>query len=274
MADLILLTGGTGTLGRKVLQQLLTSQHRVRVLSRTLHVETTGSGSGARDSRLHYVVGDLRRDDGLDSALAGVKTIIHLAGGPTGDDLTTARLVRTAEACGVEHLILMSVVGADRLPVRTRTDRTMFGYFAAKHRAEDVVASSTLGWSILRSTQFHESLLRLTAGLVRSPIVPVFAGFRFQPIAAEEVALRLVELADSEPAGLVPELAGPQTHSMQNLVRTYLELSGQRRPIIGLPIPGPAAHAYRAGANLSLNRAVGQLTWTEFLTSHLGEHSV
>ncbi|MGI3786518.1 MAG: SDR family oxidoreductase [Janthinobacterium lividum] len=261
MTNPILVTGGTGTLGRTVVPRLLAEGHRVRVLSRNRHPDLD-----ALSSRLEHATGDLRGTEGLDAAVAGVHTVVHLAGAPSGDDLTTARLVKAATAAGVTHLILMSVVGADRVPVRTRTDRALFGYFAAKHRAEQVVASSSLGWSTLRSTQFHESLLRLTRALSRSPVVPVLAGFNFQPIAADEVATRLVQLVESGPSSLAPELAGPETHRMNNLVRTYLELLHHRRLIVEMPLPGPAARAYRAGANLSPDRAVGHQTWKEFLT--------
>lgn len=264
MTKRILLTGGTGTLGRKVLPRLLAAGHQVRVLSREPHPELD-----TQSPRLQHVLGDLNHDHGLAAAVHGVGTVIHLAGAASGDDRTTACLVTAAQAADVTHLIMMSVVGADRLPVRTRADRVLFGYFAAKQRAEQVVASSGLGWSTLRATQFHESLLQLVRTLTRSPVVPVFAGFRFQPVAADEVAHRLVELAEDGPAGLVPELAGPQTHAMRDLVRTYLDRSDRHRLIIDVPMAGPAARAYRAGANLSPDRAVGRLSWEDFLAAQV-----
>ena len=269
MTNPILVTGGTGTLGRAVVPRLLAAGHPVRVLSRNRHPDLD-----ALSSRLEHTTGDLRGTEGLAAAVAGVETVVHLAGAPSGDDLTTARLVKAATAAGVTHLILMSVVGADRVPVRTRTDRALFGYFAAKYRAEHVVASSSLGWSTLRSTQFHEALLRLARALSRSPVVPVFAGFNFQPIAADEVAACLVQLVESGPSGLAPEVAGPETHRMNSLVRTYLELLHHRRLIVEVPLPGPAARAYRAGANLSPDRAIGRQTWEEFVKLQLAGSGV
>ena len=263
MTTPVLVTGGTGTLGRQVVPRLLAAGHPVRVLSRRGH-----PGLDAQEPRLEHAVGDLRAPMGLEAALVGVETVLHLAGAPSGDDLTSARLVSAAEAAGVRHLVLMSVVGADRVLVRTRTDRAIFGYFAAKHRAEQIVASSSLGWSTLRSTQFHEALLRLTQSLSRSPVVPVFAGFRFQPVAADEVAARLVRLVESGPSGLAPELGGPETYRMGDLVRAYLGLIHRRRLIVEVPVPGPAARTYRAGANLSPGRAVGRQTWEEFVRLH------
>ena len=176
MTGPVLVTGGTGTLGRTVVPRLLAAGHRVRVLSRR---ERTAPDDTS--PLLDHVVGDLRTTAGLDAAVAGVETVVHLAGAPSGDDLTTANLAAAVDRAGVTHLVLMSVVGADRVVVRSRADRALFGYFAAKRRAEQVVASSSTGWSTLRSTQFHEALFRLTLALSRSPVVPVLAGFRFQP---------------------------------------------------------------------------------------------
>ena len=264
MTSPVLVTGGTGTLGRMVVPRLLAAGHRVRVLSRHRRPELD-----TPTSFLEHVVADLRETEGLGAALAGVTTVVHLAGAPSRDDLFTRHLVEAAEGSDVTHLVLMSVVGADRVLTRTRTDRAVFGYFAAKYRAEQVVASSSLGWSTLRSTQFHEALFRLTRVLSRSPVVPVLAGFRFQPVAADEVAAQLVQLVESGPSGLAPELAGPDTHRMDDLVRTCLELLHRRRLIVEVPVPGPAARLYGGGANLSPGGAVGHQTWEDFVKLQL-----
>ena len=81
--------------------------------------------------------------------------------------------------------------------------------------------------------------------------MPVPAGCRFQPIDAGEVAARLVELALGAPAGLVPDMAGPRVYEMAELLRGYLRASGKHRPIVPVRLPGKAARAFRAGANLA-----------------------
>jgi len=95
------------------------------------------------------------------------------------------------------------------------------------------------------------------------------AGFRFQPVDTGEVADRLVELALAGPAGLVPDLAGPRGYPMDELVRGYLRAAAKRRPILRVRMPGGAARAVRAGANLAPDRAVGRRTWEDFLTAAL-----
>jgi uncharacterized protein YbjT (DUF2867 family) len=161
--------------------------------------------------------------------------------------------------------VYISVVGADRIPVVSGVDRAMFGYFAAKRAAERVVADSGLPLTLMRATQFHDLVLAVARQLAKLPVLPVPAGFRFQPVDADEVAARLVELTLGPPAGLVPDLGGPRVYRGADLVRGYLQASHQHRPIVPVWLPGKAARAVRAGANLSPERAVGQRTWEDFL---------
>ncbi len=106
-------------------------------------------------------------------------------------------------------------------------------------------------------------------GMAKLPVIPVPAGFKFQPIDSAEVAARLVELALGTPAGLVPDIAGPRVYEMGNLVRSYLEATHRRRLILPLKMPGKAAQAIRDGANLSPDRAVGRRTREELLAAQV-----
>ena len=252
----ILVTGGTGTLGRLVVPRLQQAGARVRVLSRT---------SPTSDGGVEYVSGDLATGAGVDAAVRGVETVVHLAGNAKGDGDLARNLVAAAAQAGWPHLVNISVVGAEQVPVVSVVDRAMFGYFAAKREAEQVVAESGLPWSTLRATQFYDLTLTTVRALAKLPVIPVSTGFRFQPVDADEVAARLVELALGGPAGLVPDLGGPTAYGMDELVRSYLQVTGRRRPIVRLRLPGRAASAIRGGANLALDRAVGQRTWADFL---------
>jgi uncharacterized protein YbjT (DUF2867 family) len=256
----ILVTGGTGALGRLVVPRLRDAGGTVRVLSRHSHEAADG---------IEVVTGDLATSEGIDAAVDGAEIIVHLAGSAKGDEDKARHLVRAASRAGARHLVSISVVGADRIPVVSGIDRAMFGYFASKLAAERLVAGSGLPWTTLRATQFH-SLTLLTVGrLARLPVVPVPAGWRFQPIDPGEVAARLVELALGPPAGLVPDMGGPRVYEMAELVRGYLRARGKHRPIVPVRLPGRAARAFRAGANLAPDRAVGIRTWEEFLADRL-----
>jgi len=260
MTSDILVTGGTGTLGRLVVGRLQDTGGKVRVLSR----RGREAGEG-----IEYVTGDLATGEGIDAAVDGAGIIVHCAGSNKGDDDKARHLVRAAARAGTRHLVYISVVGADRVPVVSGADRAMFGYFASKLAAERVVADSGLPWTTLRASQFHDLILLVAQQMTRLPVIPVPAGFRFQPVDAGEVADRLVELALGTPAGLVPDIAGPRVYTVPGLLRAYLRASGKRRPMAPVPIPGKAARAVRAGANLAPGRAVGRRTWEDFLAERV-----
>lgn len=259
MTSPILLTGGTGTLGRRLQPLLRAAGREVRILSRSAHA----AGDG-----ISYATGDLTTGEGAEAAMDGVETIVHCAGTAKGDGDKARHLVRAATAAGgVRHLVFISVVGADRVPVTSGVDRAMFGYYASKRDAERVVEESGLPWTTLRATQFHELLLTMVRPMSKLPVVPAFGGVRFQPVDAGEVAERLAELALGEPAGLVREMGGPEVATMSDLVRAYLQAEGKHRPVVNMPLMGGAARAMREGANLTRpDHTAGRRTWQDFLT--------
>ncbi len=257
----VLVTGGTGTLGRLVVARLRDEGRAVRVLSR--HHQDAADG-------IEYVTGDLSTGEGIGSAVDGAEIVVHCAGGPKGDGDKARALVRAAARAGTRHLAYISVVGADRIPVHSRVDRAMFGYFESKLAAERVVAGSGVPFTTLRATQFYDLILMVARQMAKLPVIPVPLGFRFQPVDTAEVADRLTELSLDKPAGLVPEMAGPRVYGMADLLRAYLQANRRRRPIVPLPLPGRAARAVREGANLAPERAVGRRTWEEFLAERVG----
>ena len=252
MSAPILVTGGTGTLGGHVVPLLQAAGQDVRILSRR--------GREPREG-VEYVIGDLLTGEGIDRAVAGVSTVLHLAGGPRGDDDATRTLVQAAVPAGVRHLVYISVIGADAVPL---------GYFRAKLGAERTVMGSGLPWTVLRAAQFHDLVLTVAEKMAKLPVIPVPGGLRFQPVDSREVAARLVELTLGRPAGRVRDLAGPQVYGMGELVGGYLRALGKRRPMMPVGMPGKAGRAYRVGLNLSLESAhVGSRSWEEFLAERL-----
>ncbi|WP_171166548.1 SDR family oxidoreductase [Streptomyces sp. I05A-00742] len=256
MTSPILVTGGTGTLGTHVVPLLREAGRDVRVLSRNARETADG---------VEYVACDLLKDDdagrALVAALDGVETVLHLAGGPKGDDEATRTLVRAARQAGVRHFVHISVIGADKVPL---------GYFRSKLGAEQAVAESGIPWTTLRAAQFHDLVLKAVRTMSKMPVVPVPGGLRMQPVDVREVAERLVELTLAEPAGLVPDLAGPKVYGMGELSRGYLAARGKHRLMMPVRMPGKAGQAYRAAENLSLEgAATGVRTWEEFLAERV-----
>ena len=165
--DPTLVTGGTGTLGRHVVRRLRDSGRDVRVFTRRPRKDEDG---------IRFVTGDLLSGTEVDLAVDGVATIIHCAGSNKGDEVATLNLVNAAARTGRPHLVYISVVGAERMPVTGLLDRTMFSYFDMKLKAEQVVAGSGLPWTTVRATQFHDLILMVLEKLAKLPVVPVPSG--------------------------------------------------------------------------------------------------
>ncbi len=249
MTSPLLVTGGTGTLGRLVVARLRSAGREVRVLSRRSRPPVDG---------VEYVVGDLVKDDGIADAVKGVSVVVHCASDKKGDEEAARNLVRAAATQSpAPHLVHVSIVGVDGLS---------FGYFRSKLASERVVADSGLPWTLLRATQFYDLILAGVQKAARLPVVPVPSGFPVQPVDADEVAARLVELALGEPAGRVGDLGGPRVSSAAELIGGYLESIGRRRRILPLWMPGLGR--IRAGGLLVEEAQSGELgrrTWEEFL---------
>lgn len=238
----LLVTGGTGTLGRALVERLRAEGLAPRVLSRT-------AGPGR-------VVGDLRTGAGIDDAVRGADVVVHCATAPKGDADTTRTLVDAATRAGRPHLVYVSIVGIEDVPLP---------YYKAKLAAERVITGSALPWTILRATQFHDLLATIFAAGSRTGVLPVLAHTPFQPIAVDDVAARLAELATAPPAGRATDLGGPQVRDMADLARAWLTATGTRRRVVGLRLPGGIGRGFRSGAHTTPEHADGVGTFEEFL---------
>ncbi|MFD4658348.1 SDR family oxidoreductase [Kitasatospora sp. NPDC058444] len=251
----VLVTGATGTLGREVVRLLVARGVAVRGLSR--RVRDGGDG-------VAWVVGDLVSGAGIAEAMAGVEVVVDCATTQKKEDLAGVRtLVARAREAGVRHLVYVSIVGIDRIPI---------AYYTTKLGCEQVVRESGLGWTVLRATQFHDLVLRFFDASVKLPVFPVLSGTACQPVDVREVAVAVADLAGEEPAGFAPEVGGPQVRSYRELAEAYLRAAGKRRLLLTLRLPGAAARGFRAGGNLTPDRAVGRGTFEEALERRFGGH--
>ena len=243
----ILVTGGTGTLGRLVTERLRADGHEVRVLSR--HTQP-------------YAV-DLRKGGaGLEAAVTGVDTIVHCATTQTGgDEKAAGNLVEAARRAGVGHLVYISIVGVDRVP---------YPYYRTKFAVEKLIEESGLGWTVLRATQFHDLLVMVFKALAKLPVMLLPGRLSDQPVEVAEVAARLAELAAGAPAGRVEDMGGPEIRTFESLARAYLKATGRRRAVVNVPLWGKAYRAFRSGGHLAPEHAVGKGTFEEYLAGLRG----
>lgn len=236
---LILVTGGTGQLGRPTVELLRQAGHEVRVLSRR-------PGEGR-------VVGDLRSGAGLAEALRGVHTVIHLATSNRKDSPATRTLLEACRSAGVQHVIYQSIVGVDEIPYPLYRDKVV---------CEQLVAGSGIPFTILRATQFHTFVGGFFRMQRRLPVQLVLA-MPVQPIALADVAARLAELAAGSPAGRVPDLGGPEVLSVAEAGEIWQRAHGTRRRQWRWALPGRTFAGYAAGFHASAPKHPGQ-TFAEY----------
>ena len=242
----VAVAGGTGVVGKHVVESLTAAGHQAVIMSRSTGVDlTTGSG--------------------LDAALRGSSAVVDVASVLTISSsvssqffgASTRNLLDAEERAGVTHHVGLSIVGAAEI-----NDR----YYAGKRVQEDLVMASGANWSILRATQFHEFIHQVMPPGTLGPlqIVPTFVS---QTVAASEVGAVVARLATEPPAGLTEDVAGPRVERMADLVHRYLRATGSKRPVLEVPIPGAWGRSLRDGSLLPKGGAIlGTQTFDEWLS--------
>jgi uncharacterized protein YbjT (DUF2867 family) len=260
----VLVTGGTGHLGRSLVARLNAEGHQVRVLARR---------PGA-DGTVEWVRGDLSTGEGIVEAVAGVEAIVHAATNspaarrgsfrprdfvrsPTDVDIQgTEALLAAAADASAQHLIHVSIVGLEHI--------ARMPYSRAKLAAEGLVRSGAVPWSIVRATGFYWLLDRMLATMAGRPVMFVPGDVRMQPVDSDEFAAFVAECASEDERGERPDFAGPQILTMRELAETHLAARGLSRRIWNAPMPGRVKRALEA-SNTSVDARRGTTTWTEWL---------
>jgi uncharacterized protein YbjT (DUF2867 family) len=238
----IVVIGGTGALGSKVVAKLKEDGHDAVPASPQSGVDTiTG--------------------DGLAEALAGADVVIDAANAPAwGDEevleffqTSSRNLTAAAAAAGVGHYVSMSIVGADRLPDS--------GYLRAKVAQEKIVEGALVPWTIVRATQFFEFISRIADSSAAGDTIHLPPAL-FQPAAVVELAGRVAEVAEGDPVNGIVEVAGPEPVRMDEAVERVLAAAGDPRKVVSDP------HAQYFGTELNNESLVPdegpRLTTTSF----------
>jgi len=248
----VLVTGGTGTLGRDVVMLLRQSGHRARILSRNPrgHVDA--------------VQGDLKTGAGLSKALAGMDAIVHAASATrepmalrATDVRGTRRLLELARDANIGHFVYISLVGIEGVA---------YPYYRIKLAAETLVREGMVPWSILRATQFHsfmESTLRAFAPLPGMLAIPF--GWQFQPVESREVARRVVDIVLDKPAGMLPDFGGPQVRDFKSIGESWLAARKERRRLMNLWLPFKASRQVAEGRLTCPEHKDGLVTFDQYL---------
>lgn len=245
----IAVAGGTGLVGRYVVQEALAAGHTPVVLARSRGVDlTTGMG--------------------VPEALGGAQVVIDVSnvmttrrsvsvGFFTGG---TQNLLAAGVRAGVQHHLALSIVGIDRVD---------FGYYEGKREQEQLALSGPVPATVLRAAQFHEFAAQILAR-VRGPVAFV-PKQRIQPVSAREVAAALVALAAGEPEGLTVEMVGPEQRELVDLARRLVRARGIRRAVVGVQLPGQAGRAMARGGLLPRGPVrTGHQTFDQWLAEDTG----
>jgi uncharacterized protein YbjT (DUF2867 family) len=210
----IVVIGGTGLIGSKVVAKLKQKGHEAL--------------AAAPNTGINTITGE-----GLNEAMAGAQAVIDLANSPSFEDKAVLEFFETSErnllpaeaAAGVQHHVALSIVG---------TDRSDNGYFRAKVAQEKLIKTSGIPYTIIRSTQFLEFLGGIAASGADGNIVRISPGL-FQPIAADDVAVIVADVALAAPRNGIVEIAGPERAPFNEFVARYLKAVGDPREVVSDP---------------------------------------
>lgn len=211
----IVVIGGTGLIGSKTVAILRQGGHEVI--------------AGSPKSGINSVTGE-----GLQQALTGAQVVIDLANSPSWEDQavleffqTSSRNLLAAEAAaGVRHHVALSIVGTDRMPDN--------GYFRAKVAQEEMIVASSIPYTIVRATQFMEFLGGIADSGTVANVVKLAPG-QFQPIASDDVAANVAEVALAAPRMGIVEIAGPERAPLNEFIARYLKAVGDPRQVVSDP---------------------------------------
>jgi uncharacterized protein YbjT (DUF2867 family) len=260
--DTVLVTGGTGHLGRGIVTQLRQRNYQVRILART----------PGRDPAIDWARGDLASGEGIAEAVAGARTIVHAAtlspaaqrgrfrlgdffGSPPDVDVQgTRRLLAEATQAGASHFLYVSIVGvqASRIP-----------YSRVKAAAEDLVRHAEPPWSIVPATGFYWLLGRFLDNLADRRIWPLPANLPMQPVDSADFAAYVAECVAAGPGGEREGFGGPEILTPVQLAHQYQAAHGLRRRILRLRLPAAAVRA--AGPQTCPDGRRGKTTWAQWL---------
>ena len=266
--DTVLITGGTGHLGRDLVSRLKAS-YRARVVAR----------SPGSDPDVEWMRGDLATGEGIADALAGTQILIHAAtlspaarrGFFVPKDLWTspsevdregtARLLDLAAAAGVEHIVYVSIVGIDR---------PRFPYLRRKLEAEYLVRQGPIPWSIARATQFHWLLDRMLGKMARLPIV-LLPDLQMETVDTTDFADYLVESVGQGPAGRLADFGGPEVLTFSEAFDQWSQIRDGSVRTMRVPLPAAATHAAAAMSLSDPTSRHGTITWADWLRTHTAE---
>jgi len=251
--ETVAITGATGALGRPLALKLESHALSVRRMSRRV----TGDNA---------VQVDLNNSSGLVAALERTDAVVHLASSArdrnfSGDALQTKNLLDAAKEVSVRHFFYVSIVGIDRIP---------FSYYKTKLACENLVRQSSIPYTIIRATQFHEFIDELLHRAHRWGGLWLPKSFRFQTVDTEALADHLMLSIQRAPTMAIENIGGPEISTFGDMAKIWLAIRSLSNPVINLPLVGKVAAGFRRGYNTTRYTLPKSMTWEEWLIRKYG----
>lgn len=250
----ILVTGGTGKLGKQIVNILYNEGYQVTILSTKDNRELPHGAS--------LLVGDLTVPKSLENKLNNFQIVIHCASNPKDSENVdykgTANLLRAIDSEHMTHFLYISIVGVDKSP---------YPYYQSKHMAERVTKESKLPFTIIRITQFHEFILHRILGVLidfNQSTLNVPKGMAFQPIAIKDAA-NIISTTIERPQYTTIEIGGPEILSINEIIKTYITHLGKSSEIGEYLSDDNFYNLFTTGKNLSSNGQKGCMKWKDFV---------
>lgn len=250
----ILITGSTGQLGSALLNELKNSNYEVKITSRR---------KPAGEEQFKWVYSDLLSGEGLDDAVKDVDVIIHAATSP----MKHSQMVEVvgfkeflSKAQHVKHFIYPSIVGIEEIPYK---------YYKQKVEAENVLKNSSIPYTIIRATQFHQFVenLFLSKPLLKRYIIP--GDFKCQSVDVNEFAKYLISLVGKNPQGRIDDFGGPAIMTLREMAELKIKMNKEQNKVLNIAFPGKLYKSFTDGKNTNSIRKMGKVTFEEYLSKKM-----
>lgn len=252
--DNILITGGTGALGKEIVKQLIPLAQ--------INVISTKRAAKLED-HVNVVKADITDFESLQAVVGAADVIVHCASNPANakavDLQGTRNLLAAVNKNKLKHFIYISIAGVDD---------SQYPYYVVKRRVEQLVENAGIPYSVLRATQFHDFVLcRMIQPFDTRQSLTVPAGLKFQSIDISEVAAKVKQLITGGPNDETITIGGPEILTIEEMASVYLDVSGRPDKLKTEMIAGERFDVLRSGINLCKDNAYGVITWRQYLTN-------
>lgn len=246
----ILITGGTGNLGKSL----------AKLLDEKNINYTIGSRSN-KSNTSNIAVLDLLKNEGVYEAVKGKDIIFHLATDLKKDTEATQNLLNAIGNKSNIHLIYISIVGIDKVP---------FNYYQQKLASENAIKASGIPFTILRATQFHEFIHQIISTFLKFPVGLLPKKVVAQPIQTEIVAKELYRLSLEIALNKTYEIGGAEVFTLEQMTNEWLRHTGKKRWVLNFPIFGKLGTSFRNGSLTTNYIKAESITWKQWLNKRHG----